>query len=170
MRLSATNPPTTSVVVDGKVQLAITPGASKVRIDRIIEKDGSDEIKVLEGVEVNNYKQALPPAVPAGWHHIGLVIILPWMNRIDNRQITESDSWQELDVQSFAGAHSETTIKVEAKPEWRVLAVLSQVEGASYDTMQAWAALFRALNSDNALRPVVQMLDKESGALVLYQS
>lgn len=66
---------------------------------------------------------------------------------------------------------NETTIKVEeVKPEWRVLAVLSQVEGASYDTMQAWAALFRALNSDNALRPVVQMLDKESGALVLYQS
>jgi hypothetical protein len=65
-----------------------------------------------------------------------------------------------------------TKIEDQDEPrEWKVLAVLSQVEGASWSTMSAWAQLYQALStSSEEGTKVVQMVDKGTGALVIYQA
>lgn len=70
------------------------------------------------------------------------------------------------DVDAFIEAAAEEPTK-----EWKVLAVLNKVEGASWTTMEAWGQLYRSLSIHKEEQAkVVQMFDKATGALVIYQS
>ena len=91
-RLSPTYPPSMAIIADG-VEVAIPPADwSRMRIDRICRN--ADEIKLLTGPIPNDPDdRAYPPALPDGYSHIGLVMVLRAASAIFHNNIATSVDW-----------------------------------------------------------------------------